>query len=316
MTFKHVRLTTLAIVLAATASATAVHAQGLLAMAAKIEPRAVEEKDVVSGKIKLDPGKGYIFVSGSARQFGMFLRVPDETTRAEWEKDRAKAFEKALKSYRSDLAQWQANAAQLKEHKMKVPDAPVEPTLETFQFDPIDLRDQVGFGPQFVYAKGETVSYMQAVKPGTYIWYGPVLGGAGLPAGGVCTCMGTVRFEVKAGVVTDVGNWLLAAPEPDEIHRQVIQQANDKRIAAGKKPLPPVERPDIKFGLPASLKDWPSVQAEFHANGKLNNLFGIMISRLLPVPGVLGYHRDTIVDLRTGQEIESPTLISRAKIKK
>ncbi len=317
MTFiKHVRLTTLAIVLAATASATALHAQGLLAMAAKIEPRAVEEKDVVSGKIKLDPAKGYIFVSGSARQFGMFLRVPDETTRPEWEKDRAKAFAKALKSYRSDLAQWQANAAQLKEHKMAVPDAPVEPTLETLQFDPIDLRDQVGFGPQFVYAKGETVSYMQAVKPGTYIWYGPVLGGAGLPAGGVCTCMGTVRFEVKAGVVTDVGNWLLAAPEPDEIHRQVIQQANDKRIAAGKKPLPPVERPDIKFGLPASLKDWPSVQAEFHANGKLNNLFGIMISRLLPVPGVLGYHRDTIVDLRTGQEIESPTLISRAKIKK
>lgn len=316
MTFNHVRLTALAIILAATASGTALHAQGLLAAAAKIEPRAVEEKDVVSGKTKLDPAKGYIFISGAARQFGMFLRVPDEATRAEWEKDREKAFGKALKSYRSELALWQANAAQLKEHKMKGPDAPVEPTLETFQFDPIDLRDQVGFGPQFVYAKGETVSYMQAVKPGTYIWYGPVLGGAGVPAGGVCTCMGTVRFEVKAGVVTDLGNWLLAAPEPDEIHRQVIQQANDKRIAAGKKPLPPVERPEIKFGLPASLKDWPSVQAEFHANGKLNNLFGIMISRLLPVPGVLGYHRDTIVDLRTGQEIESPTLISRAKIKK
>ncbi|OYU34620.1 hypothetical protein [Novosphingobium sp. PASSN1] len=316
MTFNHVRLTALAIILAATASGTALHAQGLLAAAAKIEPRAVEEKDVVSGKTKLDPAKGYIFISGVARQFGMFLRVPDEATRAEWEKDREKAFGKALKSYRSELALWQANAAQLKEHKMKSPDAPVEPALETFQFDPIDLRDQVGFGPQFVYAKGETVSYMQAVKPGTYIWYGPVLGGAGVPAGGVCTCMGTVRFDVKAGAVTDLGNWLLAAPEPDEIHRQVIQQANDKRIAAGKKPLPPVERPEIKFGLPASLKDWPSVQAEFHANGKLNNLFGIMISRLLPVPGVLGYHRDTIVDLRTGQEIESPTLISRAKIKK
>jgi hypothetical protein len=33
-------------------------------------------------------------------------------------------------------------------------------------------------------------------------------------------------------------------------------------------------------------------------------------------PGVIGYHRDTIVDLRTGQELESPTILSRAKIKK
>jgi len=316
VTFNPVRLLSLAILVAAAASGTALQAQGLLTAAAKIEPRAVEEKDIVSGKTKLDPAKGYIFISGTARQFGMFLRVPDEATRMEWEKDRAKAFEKALKSYRSNFALWQANAAQLKEHKIKVPIAPVEPTLETFQFDPIDLRDLVGFGPQFVYAKGETVSYLQSVKPGTYIWYGPVLGGAGVPAGGVCTCMGTVRFDVKAGVVTDLGNWLLAAPEPDEIHRQVIQKANEKLIAAGKKPLPPAERPEIKFGLPASLKDWPSAQAEFHANGKLNNLFGIMISRLLPVPGVLGYHRDIPVDLRTSQEIVSPTLISRAKIKK
>ena len=313
---RHVRVAAAALVLAGAGASPSLHAQGLLAMAAKIEPRAVEEKDVVSGKTKLDPAKGYIFISGTARQFGTFLRVPDEATRAEWEKDRQKAFGKALKSYRSSYAQWQADAAVRAANKVKAEDPPVEPILETFQFDPIDTRDQVGFGPQFVYAKGETVSYMQAVKPGTYIWYGPVLGGAGLPAGGVCTCMGTVRFEVKAGAVTDVGNWLGAAPQPDEAERLNFERVNEKRIAAGKKPLPTPVRPDIKFGLPASLKDWPSVQAEFHANGKLNNLFGIMISRLMPVPGVLGYHRDTIVDLRTGQEIESPTLISRAKIKR
>lgn len=319
MTLKHVRLTAVALLSAGVFTGTPVHAQGLLAMAAKIEPRAVEEKDVVSGKTKLDPAKGYIFISGPGRWWGAFLREPDEATRAEWEKDRQKAFGKALKSYRSSFAQWQVDAANLKEHKLKVPEPPVEPTLETFQFDPIDTRDQVSFGPQFVFAKGETVSYMQAVKPGTYIWYGPVIGGAGLPAGGTCMCMGTVRFEVKAGVVTDTGNWLLAAPHRDEdmdIERLSLKQANEKRVAAGKEPRLPMVLNEIKFGLPASLKDWPSVQAEFHANGKLNNLFGILISRISPVPGVLGYHRDTVVDLRTGQEIDSPTLISRAKIKK
>ncbi len=316
---RHVRVAAAALVLAGAGTSPSLHAQGLLAMAAKIEPRAVEEKDVVSGKTKLDPAKGYIFISGTARQFGTFLRVPDEATRAEWEKDRQKAFGKALKSYRSSYAQWQADAAVRAANKVKAEDPPVEPTLETFQFDPIDTRDQVGFGPQFVYAKGATVSYMQAVKPGTYIWYGPVLGGVGVPAGGICMCMGTVRFEVKAGVVTDTGNWLQAAPHQDEdmdYTRLMLKQANDKRIAEGKAPRVPAVPSDIKFGLPASLKDWPSVQAEFHANGKLNNLFGILISRLSPVPGVLGYHRDTVVDLRTGQEVESPTLISRAKIKK
>jgi len=316
---RHARAAAVALFLAGAGASPSLHAQGLLTAATKIEPRAVEEKDVTSAKTKLDPAKGYIFISGSARQFGAFLRVPDDTTRAEWEKDRQKAFEKALKSYRSSYAQWKADSAVRAEHKLKAEDPPVEPTLETFQFDPIDLRDQVSFGPQFVYAKGETVSYMQAVKPGTYIWYGPVLGGAGLPAGGICMCMGTVRFEVKAGVVTDTGNWLQAAPHLDEdmdYARLMVKQANEKRIAAGKEPRVLAVPSDIKFGLPASLKDWPSVQAEFHANGKLNNLFGIMISRLSPVPGVLGYHRDTVVDLRTGQEVESPTLISRAKIKK
>ena len=158
-----------------------------------------------------------------------------------------------------------------------------------------------------------------AVKPGSYIWYGNVFSGGYEPANGVCMCMGTVRFEVKPGVVTDLGNWLLAAPHRDEdmdIARLTLKQANEKRVAAGKEPILVLVPVEIKFGLPASLKDWPSVQAEFHANGKLNNLFGILISRLSPVPGVLGYHRDTVVDLRTGQEIESPTLISRAKIKK
>jgi hypothetical protein len=279
----------------------------------------VEEKDVVSGKAKLDPAKGYILISGPERQFGTFLRVPDAETFAAWEKDRQKAFEKAKRRYQSDLAQWQINATELRSHKMNVPDAPAEPTLETTQVDPPEMRDVVGFGPQFVYAKGETVYYLQAVKPGDYVWYGNVLGGNGVPGAGTCMCMGTVRFAVKAGAVTDLGNWLQTAPHADEdmdVQRLMLKEANDKRVAEGKKPRLPSSPGAPKFGVPASLKDWPSAQAEFHAHGKLNNIYGIFVSRLSPVPGVLGYHRDTVVDLRTGQEIESPTLVSRAKIKK
>ncbi|MEI6642497.1 MAG: hypothetical protein WCL10_10700 [Novosphingobium sp.] len=300
-----------------TALAAALVAASLAGTPLRADP--VEEKNVLSGKAKFDPAKGYILVSGPTRIVGMFLRVPDDATRAEWEKDRQKAFEKAKRRYAGDLAAWNLQASNARANKAEPPPAPVEPTLETFQFDPIDLRDAVSFGPQYVYAKGEPTYYLQAVKPGTYIWYGNVFGGNGLPAAGTCMCMGTVRFEVKAGVVTDTGNWFLAAPkwgEDMDVARKTAMEAAAKRAAEGKQPQKTIPVGEVRFGRPASLKDWPSAQAEFHANPKLNNMLGIFVSRLAPVPGVLAYHRDIIVDERTGQEIESPTLISRAKIKR
>ncbi|WP_298192338.1 hypothetical protein [Novosphingobium sp.] len=289
----------------------------LASTAVRADP--VEEKDVISGKAKLDPAKGYILVSGPVRQIGMFLRVPDETTIAAWEKDRQKALDKALRAYKQDHANWQILADNAKANHTAPPPEPPMPTLQTVKVDPPELRDMAAFGPQFVYAKGETVYYLQAVKPGTYVWYGSVMGGNGLPAGGTCMCMGTVRFEVKPGVVTDTGNWFIAAPkwaEDMDVARMTATEAAAKRAAEGKEPRKTFVVDAIRFGLPASLKAWPSAQPEFHASGKLNNFFGIFISRLPPVPDILGYHRDIPVDLRTGQEIESPTLVSRAKIKK
>jgi hypothetical protein len=299
------------------ALAAAVVATYLAGIPLRADP--VEEKNVLSGKAKLDPAKGYILVSAPTRTVGMFLRVPDDATRAEWEKDRQKAFEKAQRGYRNEMASWEPAATLARHNKDRIPPKPVEPTLETFPFDPIDLRDVVSFGPQYVYAKGEPTYYLQAVKPGTYIWYGNVFGGNGVPAAGTCLCMGTVRFEVKAGVVTDTGNWFLAAPkwgEDMDVARKTAMEAAAKRAAEGKEPQKTLPVGAIRFGLPASLKDWPSVEAEFHANPKLNNMLGIFVSRLAPVPGVLAYHRDIVVDDRTGQEIDSPTLISRAKIKR
>jgi hypothetical protein len=284
-----------------------------------VRANPVEEKNVLSGKEKLDPAKGYILVSGPARQLGMFLRVPDDATRNDWQNDRLKAFEKAKRRYASNYTSWQVLVAAAKHSETAAPPAPVEPTLETTQVEPLELRDMVSFGPQFVYAKGETITYMQSVKPGTYIWYGNVMGGAGLPAAGTCLCMGTVRFEVKPGVVTDLGNWLQAAPhwtEDLDVVRLQAKEAAEKRAAEGKEPRTAMVNDTVRFGLPASLKDWPSVQAEFHAHPKVNNLLGVFISRIGPVPGVIGYHRDAIVDLRSGQELASPTMLSRAKIKK
>ena len=73
--------------------------------------KSVEEKDVNSGKTRLDPTSGYILISGSERQTGMFIRVPDAESWREYEADRLKAFAKAQKKYPSQVESWQAKVA-------------------------------------------------------------------------------------------------------------------------------------------------------------------------------------------------------------
>jgi hypothetical protein len=280
--------------------------------------KPVEEKNVTSGKAKFDPAMGYILLSGPTRQQGLFIHVPDDETKRKYEEDRLKAFAKAQKSYKSQLETWKAQAEIARSNGAIPADKPEEPRLETFTIDPIELRDVESFGPFFVYSKGETITYLNAVKPGTWIWYGPLFMAPNGGAMGQCNCLGTVRFEVKPGVVTDLGNSLSEAPRwesENDVARLQMKDLNAKRVAAGKEPIKTLASGQVKYGLPASLRNWPSVQAELHASPKMNNYYGVLVSRVAPIPGVLGYHRD-VVDERTGREIDSPTLVSRAKIKK
>jgi hypothetical protein len=275
----------------------------------------IEEKNVIAGKTKIDSAKGYIFVSGAERQFGTFLRVPDDETRATWQKDWDKAFAKAQKRYVSALAQWQADLKIAEQTKSRPRDKPEEPTRETFTIDPLDLRDAVNFGPMFVYAKGDRFSYLNSVKPGTYIWYGPLLV---LPAGasGTCWCMGTVRFEVKQGVLTNLGNVLWTRPHFAD-QRDITLQLGGAKIAERAQ----AARAEVAAGgthtdLPATLKDWPAEVPVLQAAGKLNNYYGGMVSRLPAVDGVLAYKRDRVIDVPTGEEVPNGPLVSRQKIKK
>lgn len=295
-----------------------------LAIPSLASAEAVEEKNLATGKQKLDPASGYIFIQSPVRTFGAFLRVPDEGTRAEHKKDWDEAFEKARKKYPEQLRSWQTRANIAVQTKKKVPDKPVEPTAENFSIDPIELRDMVNFGPMFIYSKDDTVgrfNYLNQVKPGTYIFYGPLLMQPGMVSGGLCFCMGTVKFEVKAGVITDLGNYLFAAPTQtknwDVASVEAWRRAEEKAAKKGEPvEAPGMAPPALAFGVPDSLKGLPVVQAEFHAHGKLNNYYALPITRMQPVPGVLGYRRDTVIDLRTGQDVPSPVIKAQVKIKK
>ncbi len=293
-------------------------------LAEEFKPGPVEEKNVVSGKARLDPAAGYIFIQASTRTFGTFLRVPDAEARAIHQQDWEEAFAKAQKKYAGAFKSWERALAMRKTNSgVQVPPKPVEPTRETFRIDPIELRDRTSFGPMFIYNKGEDrFAYLQAVKPGTYIYYGPVSAAPNLPAFGLCNCMGSVRFEVKPGTITDLGNSLVAAstPEPpfDVQTQDVLRRADEK---AAKDGAPAADRAitnpnTLAYGLPDTLKAWPSIQGELSASGKMNNYFGLIITRMPPIPGVLGYRRDAVLDLRSGAEVASPTIYTQVRIKK
>lgn len=278
---------------------------------------SVEEKNLISGKAKFDPAMGYIYQSSPGRTYGVFLREPDDATRADYQADWDEAFAKAQKKYASALKRWESDVRLAQQMSKKAPDKPIEPTRETFSIGPILMRDMFGFGPMFVFSKSDTqFAYLNAVKPGTYIYYGPLLYAPGQPVGGYCYCMGTVRFEVKPGVITDLGNFLIAgskAAPPYDYSTLMFMKQNEERAAKGKDTWVP---PELKFGLPETLGKYPSARAEFQASGKLNNFFGVLVTRMPPIPGVLDYRRDTVIDARTGAEVASPLIVTQVRIKK
>ena len=278
----------------------------------------VDEKAVVAGKTTLDPLKGYIFVRAPTRVMGTFLRVPDDSTRAEYRKDWDKAFAKAQKDYRFKMHDWQFEATLAEKNGKKAPDKPPEPSPQTFTIPSIETRDAVTFGPMFAYGKAEgSTSYLTSVKPGTYIWYGPVMLAPQGGAAGSCYCMGTIRFEVQAGTVTNMGDYLYTAPRAaealDVLTRDGLARVREK--AGGE---PGAVSPNItppSFELPESLKAWPSVRARFLANGKLNNFYGVYVSRIPPIDGVIAYRRDMVIDAASGADVPNPPIVTQVKIK-
>ena len=266
--------------------------------AAEKRVEAIEEKKLVGGKQSIDPEKGYIFTHGTARNFGWFIKTPDADDLAKYEADWREALEKAKKRYPRQLANWETDVSIARQTKNTPPPKPVEPTEQNFSINSIELRLGVGFGPQYVFSKGDDYySYLMQVEPGTYTYYGPVLN-TGNAMGGICYCMGSVRFEVKAGVITNFGDFLSKA---------WIDSAAARKAWSEKEPDKPYAVPlsSLDYAIPQSLAAYPAEQPDLQAAGKMNNFYGIMIGRMPPVDGVLGYERDTVIDLRAAAAAEA-----------
>lgn len=289
-------MTKIAIILAALAAT---------AMSFPASAQSIDEKNVAKGKFTFEPEAGYIYLTGPTRQTGLFLKSPSqadiEEYTAEWEKQFAKAQDKYAKKMKS----WEQQAKAAAQAKAKAPEKPEEPTRENFSIGSIETRNPVSFGPEFVFSKDKEkpqYSYMMKVKPGTYSYHGPLFFNPQAGYMGSCYCMGSVQFEVKPGVITDLGNFLLAAPGNDirlgiAAAPMVVPTGMFSSTVNEGRPGEPV-----KYGLPHSLGAYPSTVADFRAASKSDNYFGVMISRMPPVPGVLAYQRDKVVDLKAAPE--------------
>lgn len=222
---------------------------------------AVDYAEHVSGNgpVTIDPTKAYIAFRILQKSEFRFERLPSDEEIAQYDRDRQAAFD----DYRKK-----------------------KPKGNDFEFDPLEARFSVNtqFGKIFDKQDGQYV-YLIAVKPGTYALYGHMWqDGPGDMA--TCFCMGTVKFEAAAGKVTDLGrirmpdDWDVPAPP-----------ANPAGI------LPFVLIPPATPLRPAGrLQGLPVEPAVLHAMDKMPNAFGVVIDRLFPIPGVLAYERDKVVD--------------------
>jgi hypothetical protein len=271
--------------------------------------QSIEEKNVVKSERKFDSSSGYVFLHGATRQVGIFLRIPSQQDVAEFTKEWEAAFAKATEKYAKRLKQWELEREVAAHTKVKLSEKPVEPNAQNFSIGTLETRGAIRFGPEHVYSKDKAAgkyNYMMEVQPGTYIYHGPIFFDPQNGYVGTCFCMGSVQFEVKAGFVTDLGNFLTEGPNASDdvkVPTSAIIVPNSMFGATKIEARQGIGK--AVFGLPDSLKGWPSVVADFRASAKSDNHFGVMVSRMPPIPGVLSYKRDRVVDEKT---VNSPGL--------
>jgi hypothetical protein len=261
-----------------------------------VETAAVKDKPAVV----LNSAKAYVMLRSDIAVPLYLMKVPTADDQTTYDKFRADALAKAHGKYVKKQAEYDV-AVKEKASAPKgaalppLPDKPLEPTEANFQFTPFPLLAGVSIGPinRFAKADGGLSTYLQELTPGEYRIYGPLATAPNGGAMGSCFCMGSVAFAAKAGEIVDLGviaakaNLSVKRPEGDSSAPMIL---------------------DVPFLVPAGasvaidprLSGAHVVPARFRPVGKLPNYFGVTINRIQPIPGVMRYDRDRIVDLTVG----------------
>ena len=249
--------------------------------------------------VTIEPEQAYIFFRSSQRGDIRFLREVTADEQEAWQAKRDDAFTRARAQWERRAAQWDRMSPDCRGNGRLTPqcqgrgERPAEVTNENFAYPGPEMANfvQVAGGRQFTRGD-DAYSYFIAVNPGTYILYGDIIGTAQGANVGTCLCMGSVRFEARAGRITDIGE--LRYPRIEAFgsrSREGIVGPNRLAYLA-------VNTPSESMTVPDRLAGQPLVRGELRAADKMPNYFGVMIDRLPAVPGVLAYERDRVIDLR------------------
>lgn len=248
-----------------------------------VEASAVADKPTVA----LDPARGHILLRSPSQISLYLMKMPSEQDRVVYDSLREEALADARKSYARKLAAYERDRKAVSGTQARQPEKLIEPTEANFEFTPFELLATVPIGPMNRFAKGQggASTYLHAVTPGRYRVYGPIAAGANGAMVGACYCMGSVSFEARAGEIVDIG--ALANLDAPIMAGAVVASSAPKGHAAA----PPLD---------PRLTGMMVRPAQFRPVGKLPNHFGIAITRLPEMAGVMRYDRDRIVDLTGG----------------
>lgn len=163
----------------------------------------------------------------------------------------------------------------------------------------------VAMMPDEPYAQaGPQSVLLTAVKPGTYILAGVSFVSWGARGSGPMVsslCMGTVKFEVRPGVITDLGEILAAQDDAPTTIPELAGVVRGKESGfMGVHPYTVAVRPVGSATLvPAALAALQPAPADYRAMPAYPNYPGTHLSRLAPLAGVLDYDKNgDVVDLK------------------
>jgi hypothetical protein len=254
-------------------------------------------------QVKLDPAKAYVLYQGNKLgQTLTLISIPTSQAREEYQRKWRAALAEAKIKYQADLSAWNHRAAGEMQGGAKPGPKPVAPTETNFNLPlPINVI-KIGVFNRFFAKSGNSTVYLAEIPAGDYyVADAPYGMFYNVPA--TCLCLGTVRFHVSAGQITDMGRIV-------SNYYEGIVQARAKGTPKPRNYLDLPEGVTSMAIVPAHAGDkvdprignFPVNPAAYRPFGKFPNIANYLVDRLTAMPGVFRYDRDTMVDLTSGAE--------------
>lgn len=236
--------------------------------------------------VDLESGKAYIvYDTPLAKVDVFFMRSLSEDELLQLAEKR----EIALAERRARLRKRRGGAPGVSDEEL-LPDA-------EFAYADRSIKNLVRLDSGRIFEKvDDTRTYVVEVPPGEYTVFGVGIEGF---ASGACMCMGSVRFDARAGEITDLGSILVSDEDGSttfpELEPYVAPEFIRRKTATF---LMSVRPPADGDTVPAKFVDLPVTKVEYRAAPKFPNYLGMIVNRMPPIEGVLEYDRDIVIDLK------------------